>query len=404
MWNTFKYTVVSLVREPAIMFWVMLFPIILSTLFSVMFSGLEETAYSLKGISVAVVENEEAGKAQGVLPDAAADSFGQMLDALAEGDDALLDPVRVSGREEALDLLRSGEVVGIITLDADGWPSLEVSPVAGDVGVSMDGIERTVLDDVVSNYVRTRIAVEDIARTRPLALADPAVMQSVMSFGDYTNEITVTHGRTVGYVRYFYALLAFAAIMAAQLGTTAVSRTLPNVSALGARRAVSGTSRGRTLAGALLASWVLAFAVLIVAFVYIRVVLGIDFGEREGVCVGGLAVASLMSTSLGSFIGALPGIPEAGKEGVLTGLTCLLSLFAGLYGTPAMNFADQVARDFPWAAAINPARQVADLFYSLYVYPDYQPFFTAAATLLAMAVVLAAAAALFMRRQSYARL
>lgn len=395
MGNTFKYTVLSIVREPSIIFWAMIFPIILSTLFNVMFTGLEEAAYRLQAVPVAVVSD-----AQGM----AGESFDQMMDTLSEGDDALLSPMDAETHDEAMDLLADGSVVGIISVDAEGWPSLELSPTTGDVGASMDSIERTVLADVVNNYVRTRMLVQGIASSNPMALMNPDVTDSFMSAADYTREISVTHSRAVESVRYFYALLGFAALMVAQIGLTVVGRTLPNVSPLGARRAVSGTSRARTLVGSLAASWTLSFAVLLVAFGYIRFILGIDFGGRDAVCVLGLAVASLMSTALGALIGALPSIPEGAKGGILTGITCFLSLFAGLYGTPAMNLADQVARDLPWAAAVNPAKQVTDLFYSLYVYPDLQPFFQSAGVLLIMSAVFALVAALFMRRQSYARL
>jgi len=230
------------------------------------------------------------------------------------------------------------------------------------------------------------------------------VVASFSERGDYTSELAITHSKTKEYVRYFYALLGFAALMAAMVGMNAVGSIQPNVSPLGARRALSGTSRSRMLAGAILASWLVSYLALLLAFVYIRFVLGVEFGGREGACVLGLAVAALMSTSLGALIGAFPGIPLNAKGGVLTGITCLLSLFAGLYGTPALRLADQIAREAPWAAAINPAKQVTDLFYSLYVYTDLEPFFQTIGVLAAITVVFALVAALLMRRQRYASL
>ena len=158
------------------------------------------------------------------------------------------------------------------------------------------------------------------------------------------------------------------------------------------------------LVGCISASWVVSFCALMIAFAYIRFVLGVEFGDREGECVLGLAVAALMSTSLGAFIGALPGVPFNAKSGILTGLTCLLSLFAGLYGTPAMRLADQIAHDAPWAALVNPAKQVTDLFYSLYVYTDLTPFLQTMGTLLVATAVFAFIAGLLMRRQRYASL
>ena len=398
MWNTFKYTVLSITRERSVVVWVILFPLILSTLFNVMFKGMDETAFSLPTISVAVVDQSQNG---------AGEAFGATMDVLSEsddGEDALLAPVYVKTADEAYEKLKAGETVGTITVDADGWPSLQLSPGAGDVGVSMEQVKRTVLADIVDDFCRSRAAAEDIIENDPAALANPGVVESFSARDDYTSELSITHSKTKEYVRYFYALLGFAALMAAMVGLNAVGAIQPNISPLGARRALSGTSRAKMLAGAIAASWVVSFAALLVAFVYIRFVLGVEFGDREGACVLGLAVAALMSTSLGALIGAMPAIPLSAKGGVLTGITCLLSLFAGLYGTPALRLADQVAHDAPWAAAINPAKQVTDLFYSLYVYTDLEPFFQTIGVLVAITAIFALAAALLMRRQRYASL
>lgn len=397
MWNTFKYTVLSILRERSVVLWVILFPLILATLFNAMFKGMDETAFTLPTISVAVVDGSEG---------TAGDSFDATMNALSSSDDGdpLLAPVYVKTADEAFDLLKAGDTIGTITLDAGGWPSLELSPGTGDVGVSMEQVKRTVLADVVDDYCRSREAAEDIIANDPMALANPEVVDSFSSRADYTSELAITHSKTKEYVRYFYALLGFAALMAAMVGLNAVGAIQPNVSPLGARRALSGTSRARMLAGSIAASWFISYAALLLAFVYIRFVLGVEFGNREGACVLGMAVAALMATSLGALIGAFPGIPLDAKGGVLTALTCLLSLFAGLYGTPAMRLADQVAREVPWLASINPAKQVTDLFYSLYVYTSLDPFYQTIGVLMAITAVFALVAALLMRRQRYASL
>lgn len=396
MLNTFKYTALSLLREHDIVIWVMLFPLILSTLFNSMFVGLEETGWSIDPLPVAIVDNSEGD---------AGLAFETMIDALSQGgDDALFAPTYVPGVQEAKSLLEAQQSIATIIVDAQGWPSAQLSPGADDVGVSIERIKRTIVADTVDDFCRSRAAIEDIARTNPEALARPELIESLLRMGDYTEQVNVTHSLAVDYVRYFYALLGFAAFMASMVGLSAVGKTLPNISALGARRTAGGTSRVRTLAGAVLASWSISFASLLVAFAYIRWVLGIEFGGREAECIVGLAVAALMATSFGALVGALPRIPFSAKGGILTGVTCLLALFAGLYGTPSLQLADEVANSVPWLAAMNPVKQVTDLFYSLYVYTDLAPYLEGLAILLATTAVFSGAAALLMRRQRYASL
>ena len=395
MWNTFRYATLSIVRERSIVVWVMLFPLILATLFNAMFKGIDENAHELDPIPVAIV-NKSEGEAD--------KAFNTMMDALSEGDDAILAPIAAKTNDEAQALLRESKAIGTITLDANGWPSLELTPVMGAGGVSMGQVERTVLADVVDDFCRTREAMEDIMASNPQAAEDPEVMLSLMRRDDYTSELRITHSQTREYVRYFYALLGFAALMAANVGLTAVGAIQPNVSPLGARRAIGGTGRARMLAGTIAASWLVSFMALVVAFAYIRFALGVEFGGREAACVLGIAVAALMATALGALVGALPYVPYSAKSGILTGVTCLLSLFAGLYGTPALRLADLVAREAPWATVVNPVKQVSNLFYSLYVYTDLTPFFQTIGSLAITTAVLALVGALMMRRQSYASL
>ena len=92
------------------------------------------------------------------------------------------------------------------------------------------------------------------------------------------------------------------------------------------------------------------------------------------------------------------------KTGLLTGTTCLLSLFAGLYGEPVMNMADQLARDYPLLASLNPAKVVTDTFYSLYYYDGLEVFAGNVALIGLFSAALFAVGALFVRRQRYASL
>ena len=103
-------------------------------------------------------------------------------------------------------------------------------------------------------------------------------------------------------------------------------------------------------------------------------------------------------------LGALPGMPVAGKVGLATGITCLCALFAGLYGEPAMQLADQISQTAPWAVLINPAAQAANAFYDLTYYDSLTPFFSTVGVLVAMAAVFFVAAALLMRGHNYERL
>lgn len=393
MWNTFKYTILSLVKEKNILIWAFAFPLILASIFNAMFANLDEgTAF--EPIPVAIVDNTSYR---------AEEAFVQMVEALAEpGEAQMLVPQTVESDALAQQLLKDGSVLGIYQVDGNGTPALTVSN-AAPFSYNMEGVKRTILKDLLDNYLHKRIVVEGIAAENPAALANPSFIESLYTQESYTEEISITANNVSGSIRYFYALLGFAAIMCAQIAMLAVVHTQSNLSRLGARRAVGATTRTQTLAATLLASWLLSFICLLVAFCYMRFVLGIDFG-RDAASLFALVIAALMTTALGALLGAIPKLNEGTKMGIHTGLSCLLALFAGLYGEPAMELADTVARSAPALQTVNPARQVTDLFYSLYYYDGYEHFFGIVLILLGITAVLFAGAALLMRRQRYASL
>lgn len=392
MWNVFKGALGVLSRKRELFVWSLAFPIILSTMFMFMFSNLDD-ATSFDPVPTAVVTDA-----------AYVDSgFSDVVSKLGEvGDDQLLAVTSFDTHDEARAALSDGTVDGILSVDAEGTPELTVSPDSSGVGVEQIG--RTILDTVANTYLRDAALLEAIAKDNPMALADSNRIEEALSRGDATVQVSLTHAEPTESVRYYYALLGMAALFCSQIGILAICETQPNLSALGARRAVGATSRSKTLAGTLAASWLIAFVCLMVAFFYMRFAVGIDFEGREGLCVAALAVAALFATSLGTLLGALPKVGLGVKSGLLTGITCLFSLFAGLYGEPCMELADSIARDYPVLAAINPAKVVTDVFYSLYYYDSLVPFTQKAGILLLMTAVLFAMSIVFVRRQRYASL
>ena len=400
MGTSFLVSVKSLVRTPSVIVWVLAFPLIMSAIFLFMFSGMR-TDGAVDPVPVALVT--PAAEKDG----APAGSFEQVVDALAEpGEDQLLDLRHVETAANAADLLAAGEVDGYFELALDGTPALTVG--SSYTLASADGataVNRTILETVASSYVQSQALLEEVAQRDSAALADPAAVADALGTQVDVEQTQITHARPEEIVRYYYALLGMGALMASQAGMLAVAQAQPGVSALGARRAVSGTSRLRQLAGCVLGAWAVSTAALTLAFAFLRLVVGVDFGGREGLALVAVAVCALLATALGACVGALPlsaGI--SARSGILTALTCVLSLFAGLYGTAAMELADNLAHTLPWTSWVNPTKLVCDTFYALYYYTSLAPFAARLAACVAGALALLAVAGAIFRRQSYEHL
>lgn len=446
MWTTFKATVRTLLLTPSAVVWTLIFPIVLATVFNFMFEPMRSTG-SVEAVDVAVVAE-----------DAWEDSpFSQVVDTLSEADEPLLAVHPVATEQEARELIAEGSVAGAYIVDAvgnegnaeqsgsdeldavdaagpadaagaasgsgtaagssdvststssagsTGAPRIILAPAGSGTGsdASYD-VNRAILESVATSYLQSKALIEELATHDPVALSDPTTIENALGLSVSVREVSLTHAQPDSMVRFYYALLGMASIFAAQLAGESVWHLQPTSSAAGARRTVSSTSRMRLLIPTIGACWAVSTTFLAIAFGYICLTAHIDFSGREGLCLVGIAAASLLSCGIGALVGALPGrMGSDSRRGILTALTCLLSLFAGLYGEPTMELADTVAHVFPAATWLNPVCLIRDLFYTVYYYDTLVPFSLRLAACAGIAAVLLAVSAACMRRSAHEHL
>lgn len=452
MWTTFKTTVRTLLLTPSAVVWTLIFPIVLATVFNFMFEPMRSTG-SVEAVDVAVVAD-----------DAWEDSpFSQVVDTLSEADEPLLVVHPVATEQEARELIAEGSVAGAYIVDAagnegnaeqsgsdeldavdaagaasdpdnadaagaasgsgtaagssdvstvtssagsTGAPRIILAPAGSGTGSdAFYDVNRAILESVATSYLQSEALIEELATHDPVALSDPTTIENALGLSVSVREVSLTHAQPDSMVRFYYALLGMASIFAAQLAGESVWHLQPTSSAAGARRAVSGTSRMRLLIPTIGACWAISTTFLAIAFGYICLTAHIDFSGREGLCLVGIAASSLLSCGIGALVGALPGRMDSdSRRGILTALTCLLSLFAGLYGEPTMELADTVAHVFPAATWLNPVCLIRDLFYTVYYYDTLIPFALRLATCMGIAAALLTVSAACMRRSAHEHL
>lgn len=446
MWTTFKATVRTLLLTPSAVVWTLIFPIVLATVFNFMFEPMRSTG-SVEAVKVAVVAD-----------DAWEDSpFSQVVDTLSEADEPLLAVHPVATEQEARELIAEGSVAGAYIVDAagnegnaeqsgsdeldavdaagpadaagaasgsgtaagssdvststssagsTGAPRIILAPAGSGTGsdASYD-VNRAILESVATSYLQSEALIEELATHDPVALSDPTTIENALGLSVSVREVSLTHAQPDSMVRFYYALLGMASIFAAQLAGESVWHLQPTSSAAGARRTVSSTSRMRLLIPTIGACWAVSTTFLAIAFGYICLTAHIDFSGREGLCLVGIAAASLLSCGIGALVGALPGrMGSDSRRGILMALTCLLSLFAGLYGEPTMELADTIAQALPAATWLNPVCLIRDLFYTVYYYDTLVPFSLRLAACAGIAAVLLAVSAACMRRSAHEHL
>lgn len=458
MWTTFKTTVRTLLLTPSAVVWTLIFPIVLATVFNFMFEPMRSTG-SVEAVDVAVVADDawedspfsqvvdtlsEADEpllavhpvateqeareliAEGSVAGAyVVDAAGNEGNAEQSGSDEL-DAVDAAGPADAAGAASdpdnadatgaasgSGTAAGSSDVSTStssagstGAPRIILAPAGSGTGsdASYD-VNRAILESVATSYLQSEALIEELDTHDPVALSDPTTIENALGLSVSVREVSLTHAQPDSMVRFYYALLGMASIFAAQLAGESVWHLQPTSSAAGARRTVSSTSRMRLLIPTIGACWAVSTTFLAIAFGYICLTAHIDFSGREGLCIVGIAASSLLSCGIGALVGALPGrMGSDSRRGILTALTCLLSLFAGLYGEPTMELADTIAQALPAATWLNPVCLIRDLFYTVYYYDTLVPFSLRLAACAGIAAVLLAVSAACMRRSAHEHL
>lgn len=426
MWSTFLNTMRVNLREKSSVFWLFCFPIILSTMFMGMFGNIGEV-YEIHTMRFAVVadanfcratnarqmlhamqrnplRNEGCGNAmEGAAPDTASGQVGSELR-------NLLELQAVSNVKEAKGLINADHGVrGYINATEDGLLNLTISrasvaSVNDDTGNSGFSASLNILHGAVGMFNRRAITVTELLNTDSGVFRDATFTKEMGDTPTFTKVVSPTHFKPTESVRFYYALLAMTALMSMTFATTTVCATQANLSALGMRRSLAPLSKFNQLMGGFLASWLCASVSMVVATLYVHFVCTVDFGGRWPVLVLALLLASLTANALGTLIGSLPKLTSGVKIGITTALSCVLSIFSGLYGTGAMNLSDWTQRNAPGFAIVNPTQQITNLFYDLLHYDSYAPSLRTSGILLAMTVLALTLSTIFLRRQRYEHL
>lgn len=381
--HSFFYSIKRLIRTKEQIFWSLLFPILLGTMFYAAFSNLSSSEV-FQAIPVAVVQSETGTET--------ADAFANTIDALSEeGENQLFQSIYTT-EEEALTLLENKEVVGILY---SGTPvTLSVSS-----DMSSEKIGQSILSSFAEQYNLNYDIIASVAREHPENLA--AVFKNVGKNISYNTETTFTDGSTDEMLTYFFNLISMACMFGATSGCMISIHHQANLSALGSRRNCSPVHKLISVCAELCAHSLIQFVCVILTLAYLIGVLNIDFGNEIGyVCLTSI-IGCITGVCFGFFIGTINKLKEGSKIGLCVGINLMRCFFSGLmFGSMRIV----ITSVCPWFNHINPAALIADSFYALTVYPSHERYFENLILLVVISVIFTIAGFLAVRRKKYASL
>ena len=377
MLHLLKYRFIQITRDYANLFWTMLFPIILGTLFYFSFgnSGLAGSGeIPWETVKVAVIEEDVSSRQ--------AEAFRTFLEEL-DGD--TIEITDINSEKKALRELKEERILGIYYVK--DTPSLTVAK---------NGIQETILTSLLETYLQNASIIERTAIKHPERLED--ALGSMENYQKQTKDISLG-GKTLDpNVHYFFALIAYACLSGAFLGLQSTNDSQANLSTLGARRSVTPTNKLTLILIDLITLFTVHLICTLILNLYIAKVLGISLGNRPGVLLLVNLMGCMIGVSLGIVLGCIARFSINVKTGFVVAMTLFPSFLAGLmFGT----MKHIIELHCPIVNRINPAAVLSDAFYCISVYNDRQLLIRSLLTLAAMSLLCILVAFYRIRRERY---
>ena len=371
--HNLKYELLVDLRAKDLIIWLMIFPVFLGTIFKIGFGSIYEKTDVFSSIPTAVVKTEEN------------EIFGKVVGSVSGGENPLL-KVTYTGEQEALDLLKNGDVSGIIY----GGDKVTLT-VAGK------GMQQTILKSFIEQYGVYETIIKDAAEKDPVSL--PKVIEALSADVTACTEIPMTQGNTDPYAQYFYNLIAMVAMFGSVTGLHIAETNQANMSPLGARKNLSPTPKSVSLSANLVGSFMAQGVCMIICVTFLQFVLKIDFGERLPLVYAAALTGGCLGVAMGFFIGSIGRISSEMKNGIAMTVSMACCFLSGLMvGNMKMIMAEKL----PWFNNVNPVAIISDCFYCLNIYKDFDRFSFKMISMLIYIIVFMALGIILSRRKKYA--
>ena len=387
--HNFKYSLKTLFRNKALIFWTFAFPIILGTFFNMAFSNIESSE-KFDIINIAIIKNDDFNNNE---------IFKTAFEELSDknNDDRLFE-TRYTTEEEAKKLLEDEEIVGYMKLVNDE-PKLTFTT---------SGINETIFKYVSEEITQTSNIIKYLSEEE---------IKKEMIAGNYNIDYESIYNRVIELTEEdnvrlnnvsnsnlsytmieFYTLIAMACLYGGLLGAVAINQNLANMTNQGKRVSVSPTSKGKIILSSVLASYITQLVGVALLFLYTIFVLKVDYGNKLGLDIALAMAGSLAGLSIGVAVATTIKSNDNVKTGIIIAITMLGCFLSGMMGITMKYIID---KNIPIINKLNPASMITDGFYSLYYYDTLDRYIFDIGSLLIFAFVLIAISYISLRRQKY---
>lgn len=368
-----------LLRNKQMIFWSLIFPIILATLFKGAFANLSKTEI-FKSINIAVVNSQNYERNQG---------FKTVIKEVSkDGPDKIFN-VTYTDHKNAERLLENSKIEGYIYLN----PKINLV-------VKSSGLTQTVIKTFLDNYQQSESTITAIVKENPKAMG-PGLIKDVTTYKEYTKGVSPTRGAPNTILNFFYSLIAMACLYGGIFGLKEITDIQGNLSTRAARINLAPVHKMKVFISGILAAFLIHFTNILILLGYVNFILKVDFGNQAPYILLLSFIGCAAGVSLGTMISALVKKNEGTKIAILITTTMIGCFLAGMQYA---NMKYIVQNNVPILAYLNPATLITDGFYSLYYYNTFERFYMNISILAALSAVFCLVTYMIIRREKYASL
>ena len=379
--HKFKYSLLYLLRNKALIFWTFAFPIILATFFKMAFSNIEKEE-TLNVSNIAIVNNDDFNNNE---------IYKETFSSLSRDNNDKLFDIKYTNENEALNLLNSGDIIGYLILDGN----------EPQVVIKSNGIYQTILTSVVeeievnTSLVNTYVN-ESLKKYQSIDINEiKEKVNEIMNTETNVNDIS---GKKMSYTMIeYYTVIALACLYGGLLSVAAINKEQANIDNVGKRNNVSPVKKSKLVFASLCASFVTELIGVSLLLLYTIFVLKVNYGSTIPYLILSTVVGSLSGLSLGLFVGCLK-VKDGVKTGIMIAISMICCFFSGMMGITMKYIMDTYV---PVSSYINPAAMLTDSFYCLYYYGGETRYFTDILLMFLFSLVMILLSINTMRRVKY---
>lgn len=381
--HNYIYRLKCIVRDKQMMFWTLLFPLLLATLFNMAFANIASSE-NFTRIKIGIVNNAEYDKNIEFI-----NAIKSVSVSNKSADKSNLFDVKYTSKQEADKLLIDSKIEGYIYFD-NGLKFV----------VKDSGLNQSIIKLFLDDFRQSSSTIVTIIKVNPGAMQN-GLINSISSRIDYLREVSASRSAPNTIVNYFYSLIALSCLYGGFWGLKEVVAVQADLSQQGARINMAPTHKLKVFTISMLAATTVQLFEIFVLLGYLTLILKIDFGNQIGYILLTCIVSTITGVTFGACIASIIKAGEGVKIAVLISLSMTMSFLAGMM-YDQMKYI--ISTNVPILGYLNPANLITDSFYSLYFYNNHTQFFIDLILLCCFTFFFSGITYFVLRRQKYASL